>query len=90
MLEQIGGAGQEKLLSSKVLITVLPGETTCYRCIFGSVPPASALLTCSSLTTDFRRVSLNRNLKCPLCGRNPRIIDMRLHPRFEKAALTDQ
>jgi molybdopterin/thiamine biosynthesis adenylyltransferase len=25
------------------LITVLPGETTCYRCIFGSVPPAGAM-----------------------------------------------
>jgi len=98
------------------LITVLPGQTTCYRCIFGSVPPAGAmpassqvgvlgvvpavigslqateaikfllgagelltgaLLTYNSLTMDFRRVNLNRNPKCLLCGCNPRITELR-------------
>ena len=29
------------------LITVLPGETTCYRCIFNSPPPANAVPSCS-------------------------------------------
>lgn len=29
------------------LITVLPGETTCYRCIFHSPPPAGAVPSCS-------------------------------------------
>ena len=29
------------------LITVLPGETTCYRCIFGSPPPAGSVPSCS-------------------------------------------
>jgi len=29
------------------LITVLPGETTCYRCIFNSPPPADAVPSCS-------------------------------------------
>ena len=29
------------------LITVLPGETTCYRCIFHSPPPANAVPSCS-------------------------------------------
>ena len=29
------------------LMTVLPGETTCYRCIFGSPPPAGAVPSCS-------------------------------------------
>lgn len=29
------------------LITVLPGETTCYRCIFLSPPPAGAVPSCS-------------------------------------------
>ncbi len=29
------------------LITVLPGQTTCYRCIFGSPPPANAVPSCS-------------------------------------------
>lgn len=29
------------------LITVLPGETTCYRCIFNAPPPAEAVPSCS-------------------------------------------
>ena len=29
------------------LITVLPGRTTCYRCIFGAPPPANAVPSCS-------------------------------------------
>jgi len=29
------------------LITVLPGQTTCYRCIFGAPPPANAVPSCS-------------------------------------------
>ena len=29
------------------LITVLPGETTCYRCIFNSPPPANVVPSCS-------------------------------------------
>ncbi|MHC4431294.1 MAG: HesA/MoeB/ThiF family protein [Planctomycetota bacterium] len=29
------------------LITVLPGETTCYRCIFDGPPPADAVPSCS-------------------------------------------
>jgi molybdopterin/thiamine biosynthesis adenylyltransferase len=29
------------------LITVLPGETTCYRCIFNSPPPANTIPSCS-------------------------------------------
>lgn len=29
------------------LITVLPGETTCYRCIFEGPPPANAVPSCS-------------------------------------------
>jgi len=29
------------------LITVIPGETTCYRCIFHSPPPANAAPSCS-------------------------------------------
>ncbi|MBN2271304.1 MAG: HesA/MoeB/ThiF family protein [Sedimentisphaerales bacterium] len=29
------------------LMTVLPGETTCYRCIFGSAPPAATADACS-------------------------------------------
>ena len=28
-------------------ITVLPGQTTCYRCVFHAAPPASAVPSCS-------------------------------------------
>ena len=98
------------------LITVLPGETTCYRCIFRSPPPkgavpscsqagvlgalagvigslqaaeamkyligignllTNALLTYNALTTDFRKVQLNRNPNCPLCGEKPYIAELR-------------
>lgn len=98
------------------LITVLPGETTCYRCIFRSPPPADvvpscsqagvlgvlagvigslqateaikyllgigdlltgALLTYNALTMQFRKIRLNRNADCPLCGKNPQITELR-------------
>ncbi len=97
------------------LITVLPGETTCYRCIFSGPPPANAVPSCSqagvlgvlagvigslqateaikyllgtgdlltgtlltynALTMDFRKVKLNRNVGCPLCGENPEITEL--------------
>lgn len=98
------------------LITVLPGETTCYRCIFRSPPPegavpscsqagvlgvltgvigtlqateavkyllgigdllTSTLLTYNALTMEFRKIRLNRNLNCPLCGRSPEITELK-------------
>jgi molybdopterin/thiamine biosynthesis adenylyltransferase len=98
------------------LITVLPGETTCYRCIFNSPPPAGVVPSCSqagvlgvlagvigslqatealkyllglgtlltdtlltydALGMDFRRVKLSRNPKCPLCGENPEITELK-------------
>ena len=98
------------------LITVLPGETTCYRCIFDGPPPANAVPSCSqagvlgvlagvvgslqateaikyllglgdlltgtlltydALSMDFRKVSLNRNPDCPLCGENPKITELK-------------
>ena len=98
------------------LITVLPGETTCYRCIFRSPPPAgvvpscsqagvlgvlagvigslqateamkyllgigdlltNTLLTYSALTMEFRKVKLNRNPNCLLCGHSPQITKLR-------------
>jgi len=97
------------------LITVLPGRTTCYRCIFRSAPPLNAVPSCSqagvlgslagvigslqatetlkyllgagelltgtlltynALTMEFRKVRLNRNPNCPLCGTNPRITEL--------------
>jgi molybdopterin/thiamine biosynthesis adenylyltransferase len=97
------------------LITVLPGETTCYRCIFGSPPPVGAVPSCSqagvlgvlagvigslqateamkyilgigdlltnqlltynALTTDFRKVSVKKNPRCPICGENPQITEL--------------
>lgn len=98
------------------LMTVLPGRTACYRCVFHSPPPAGAVPSCSqagvlgvlagvigalqateaikyllsldSLLTDslltynaltmrFRRVALNRNPNCPLCGEKPEITTLR-------------
>jgi len=98
------------------LITVVPGRTTCYRCIFGAPPPANAVPSCSqagvlgvlagvvgslqateaikfllgvgelltntlltynALSMEFRKVRLNRNPDCPLCGRKPRITELK-------------
>lgn len=98
------------------LITVIPGETTCYRCIFHSAPPDGAVPSCSqagvlgalagvigslqasetvkyllgigdlltgtlltynALTMDFRKVHLNKNPNCPLCGENPTITELK-------------
>lgn len=97
------------------LMTVLPGKTTCYRCIFGAPPPAgvvpscsqagvlgvlagvigslqateaikyllgigdlltNTLLTYNALTMQFRKVRLNRNPDCPLCGENLQITEL--------------
>ena len=97
------------------LITVIPGETTCYRCIFHSPPPANAVPSCSqagvlgvlagvigslqatetikyllgigdlltdalltynALTMEFRKINLNRNPGCPLCGNSPQITEL--------------
>ena len=92
------------------LMTVLPGETACYRCIFRSPPPEGSVSSCSqagvlgvlpgvigslqateaikyilgigslltnqlltydALATDFRKVGVKRNPRCPICGENP-------------------
>ena len=97
------------------LITVLPGKTTCYRCIFQEPPPAgtvpacaeagvlgvvpgvmgslqatealkfllqqgdlltNAILTYDARALNFRRVKVQRNPRCPLCGDNPTIRDL--------------
>lgn len=97
-------------------ITVLPGESTCYRCVFPKPPPRDAIPTCSqagvigvlpgvlgtlqateavkfllgkgellrnrlltyhALDMKFREVALNRNPKCPICGENPTITELR-------------
>ncbi|MBN1804799.1 MAG: molybdopterin-synthase adenylyltransferase MoeB [Sedimentisphaerales bacterium] len=104
----LGFAGQ--------LITVLPGETTCYRCIFNAPPPANTVPSCSqvgvlgavagvigslqateaikfllgigklltgtlltydALEMDFRSIRINRNPDCPLCGKNPKITELK-------------
>ncbi|MCJ7777746.1 MAG: HesA/MoeB/ThiF family protein, partial [Sedimentisphaerales bacterium] len=98
------------------LMTVLPGKTTCYRCVFHSLPSADVVRSCSragilgvlpgvigtlqateaikyllgignlltdtlltynALTMEFRKVRLNRNLNCPLCGSNPTITELK-------------
>lgn len=98
------------------LMTVLPGETACYRCIFCSPPPERSVSSCSqagvlgvlpgvigslqateaikyilgigslltnqlltydALTADFRKVGVKRNPRCPICGENPEITELR-------------
>jgi len=98
------------------LLTVRPGKSTCYRCIFDAPPPANAVPSCSqagvlgvlagvigslqatetikyllgigdllidtlltynALTMNFRKVPLNRNPDCRLCGKNPQITKLK-------------
>jgi hypothetical protein len=37
----------------------------------------NTLLTYNALTMDFRRIGLKRNLNCPICGRRPRITELK-------------
>lgn len=98
------------------IMTVKPGESACYRCVFNAPPPAGAVPSCSQagvlgvlagvigtlqateavkfilgqgrLLTDallvynaldlsFRKVAVKRNPKCPLCGKEPSIVELR-------------
>lgn len=97
-------------------MTVRPGLTACYRCVFGAPPPAGAVPSCSqagvlgvlagvmgtlqateavkfllgrgelltdcllvynALKASFRKVPLKRNPRCPLCGAEPAIRELR-------------
>ncbi len=96
-------------------MTVVPGESSCYRCTFRNPPPPDAVPTCSQagvlgaiagmlgtiqatealkyiigvgdLLTDtllsfdakkmhFRKVKLQRQDDCPICGKNPTITEL--------------
>ncbi|KIE43946.1 HesA/MoeB/ThiF family protein [Geobacter anodireducens] len=96
-------------------MTIRPGESPCYRCIFPAPPPKDAIPTCSqagvigvlpgvigtiqateaikfligkgelltghimmydALEMNFRKVKLNRNRKCPVCGENPTVTEL--------------
>lgn len=98
------------------LITVIPDESACYRCIFPAPPPRGVIPSCAqagvlgvlagvigllqateaikyilgigdllintlliynALKMEFRKVSLNKNPDCPICGKNPRISELR-------------
>ncbi|HBI14912.1 MAG TPA: adenylyltransferase [Desulfobulbaceae bacterium] len=95
-------------------MTILPGRTACYRCIFRQPPEPSAVETCAeagvlgpvtgmlgsiqaaealkylagagqllgnillcfdALTMEFRRLPLQRQEDCPVCGREPVITE---------------
>jgi len=97
-------------------MTVLPGESPCYRCIFPSPPPPGAIPTCSQAGVlgvlpgvigtiqateaikyllgvgkllagrlvvydaeglEFYTSPLSRQKRCPLCGENPVITELR-------------
>jgi molybdopterin/thiamine biosynthesis adenylyltransferase len=97
-------------------MTILPGESPCYRCIFPSPPPPGAIPTCSQAGVlgvlpgvigtiqateaikyllgvgkllagrllvydaedlDFYTSPLSRQKRCPLCGENPVITELR-------------
>jgi molybdopterin-synthase adenylyltransferase len=97
-------------------ITVKPGESACYRCIFPTPPPKDAIPTCSragvigvlpgvigtiqaseaikhllgqgelltgrlltynALRMRFREVPIRKNPKCPICGEDPTITELR-------------
>ncbi len=96
-------------------MTIRPGESPCYRCIFPAPPPKDAIPTCSqagvigvlpgvigtiqateaikfligkgdlltghimmynALEMNFRKVKINRNRKCPVCGENPTVTEL--------------
>jgi adenylyltransferase/sulfurtransferase len=98
------------------ILTVLPGETACYRCVFETAPPAGAVPSCSqagvlgslagvigclqatetlkfllkleglltnrllifdALRGSFREVGVKRNIRCPICGEKPSILELR-------------
>lgn len=97
-------------------LTVLPGQSTCFRCIFPEPPPKDAIPTCSqagvlgvlpgvvgsiqateaikfllgkgellagrlltynALSMKFREIPIDRNPRCPVCGGNPTITELR-------------
>lgn len=97
-------------------ITIEPGKSACYRCIFPAPPPKDAIPTCSTagvigvlpgvigtiqateaikfllgkgelltgrlltysaLRMRFREVPIKQNVRCPLCGENPTITEVK-------------
>jgi molybdopterin-synthase adenylyltransferase len=96
-------------------ITIIPGETTCYRCIFENLPQGNSIPTCSNAgvlgsvagilgsiqatealkfitgagdlllnhiltydakTFEFRKIKINKNKNCKICGTNPSIFEL--------------
>jgi molybdopterin/thiamine biosynthesis adenylyltransferase len=97
------------------IMTIVPDESTCYRCIFETPPPANVVPSCSqagvlgvlagvigslqateaikyllglgnlltnqlliynALNMEFRKVTINKNENCVLCGKNPKITEL--------------
>ena len=110
-------------------MTVLPGRSACYRCVFRSPPPAGSvpsaseagvlgavpgvigsleateaikhilgigelltnrLLTYNSRTMEFRSIGLKRDPKCPICGANPQIAELKDEPDAGGASGSDR
>ena len=63
------------------LMTYVPGEGPCYRCVFKNPPPGELLtgylLTYDALKMEFRKIKLPEHVKdCPICGDNPTIHEL--------------
>ena len=97
-------------------ITIRPGESACYRCIFPAPPPKDAIPTCSqagvigvlpavigslqateaikfllgkgelltnrlltynALQMKFRKITIRRSVRCPVCGDNPTVTGLK-------------
>ena len=86
ILPNIGGAGQRKLLDSKVLVIgagVLPGvigaiqATEAIKIITGEGEPLiGRLLLYDALHMDFQEVKIRWDADCPVCGKDPSITEL--------------
>ncbi|MEQ8934308.1 MAG: hypothetical protein RIE56_00760 [Amphiplicatus sp.] len=85
LLNEVGGAGQEKLMNAKVLVIGAGGlgslqATEVLKEILGIGDSLSgSLLICDALGATFRKVRLRRDSECPLCGDAPAITYLSIH-----------
>ena len=64
------------LFRSGVVGSLQAAETMKYLLGIGDLL-TDTLLTYNAFTMEFRKIKLNRNPNCPLCGSNPKITELR-------------